>query len=61
MNTRSSSWTQRTPRDMNSAFGPYAGNYISEPTREFDWQDKVVMAASVITGIAVLVIVFWGI
>ena len=61
MNTRTSSYTGRSHRSMESAFGPHCGNVITEPTREFDWQDKVVMVASVVTGIAVLVIVFWGI
>ena len=52
--------TRKHPRTLEQAFGPYCGNVITEPSREFDWQDKVVMVGSVITGIAVFVIVFWG-
>lgn len=30
MNTRSSSWTQRSHRTMDSAFGPYCSRHIED-------------------------------
>jgi hypothetical protein len=33
MNYRSSSWTGRAARDLESAFGPHTSRHIDEPTR----------------------------
>ena len=35
MNTRSSSWTQKTPRSMSAAFGPYTDNNIAEAKADY--------------------------
>ena len=59
MNTRSSSWTGRSARDMQSAFGPYTSNQITED-RPFDFQDKLVMVAGLICAICVIAIVLVG-
>jgi len=46
--------TRKFPRTMAEAFGPYAGHTITEPAdRPMDWQDKLVLAASVLTAIFV--------
>ena len=52
--------TRKYPRTLNEAFGPYCSNKIEEPKRAFDWQDKVVMIGSVITGVICLALVFLG-
>lgn len=41
--------TRKHPRTLNEAFGPYCGHQISEPVEPWDWQDKVVLAGSIIT------------
>ena len=45
MNTRSSSWTQKAPRTLEDAFGPYCGNQFEEK-HQMDWQDVIVIGAS---------------
>lgn len=40
--------TRKYPRTLQEAFGPYTDHRIVEPTRPFDWQDKVVLAFSAI-------------
>ena len=50
--------TRKHPRTLNEAFGPYCGNHISEPVRPFDWQDKLVMAASIICAVCVALILW---
>ena len=50
--------TRKHPRTLNEAFGPYAGNVISEPVRPFDWQDRVVMIASIIAAVCVALILW---
>lgn len=54
--------TRKYPRTLNEAFGPYANQCrIEEPRRQFDWQDRVVLAGSVITAVIVagFVLVGW--
>ena len=41
--------TKRFHRNMNQAFGPYCSRHITEPTRPFDWEDKIVLWACVLT------------
>jgi hypothetical protein len=52
--------TRKHPRTLNEAFGPYAGNVISEPTQPMDWQDRVVIGACIIVFIIFLVLVSVG-
>lgn len=53
--------TRRHPRTMNEAFGPYAHQCpIHEPKPAMDWQDRVVLAASVAAAVALAVIFAWG-
>lgn len=59
MNTRSSSWTQKAPRNLEEAFGPYCGNQFKEE-REFDWQDAVVMGASLVVFFVFVGLLFAG-
>lgn len=49
--------TRKYPRTLNEAFGPYCSNQIDEPKRPMDWQDKVVVIASAITGAVCLALV----
>jgi hypothetical protein len=44
------------PRTLNEAFGPYTSNKIEEPTRPYDWQDEVVLSASIICFAALIVL-----
>ena len=58
MNFRSSSYTQRAHRTLESAFGPHTSREIQEPDRPFDWQDVVVIVGSALSFIGwVLVMV----
>ena len=46
---------------MQAAFGPYTDNQLhpmEEHDREIDWQDKVVLAGSIICAIAVALILW---
>lgn len=53
--------TRKYPRTMNEAFGPYAHQCpIVEPQRPIDWQDRVVIAGSVIAAVALAVVLAWG-
>ena len=59
INHRSSSWTGRTHRTMESAFGPYASGPIHpmpEPRRRF-WQD---VALYVVVLIAILAVIHFA-
>lgn len=49
--------TRRFPRDLNSAFGPYASGPIHEPDRPLDWQDKLVIQVGVVCAFALLLVV----
>ena len=46
------------PRTLQEAFGPYTSHTITEIQRPLDWQDKVVIAVSIIT--VILVAAFVG-
>lgn len=46
---------------MQEAFGPYTSHDLQEQDRPMDLQDTIVVAASVITTIAVLVLIVWGV
>lgn len=52
--------TRRFPRDLNSAFGPYASGPIEEPKRPMDWQDRLVIVGSVIAAVALTFVLGWG-
>lgn len=53
--------TRKYPRTMEEAFGPYQRGPISEPVRPMDWQDKLVLGASIAAAVACfVVIVVWG-
>jgi hypothetical protein len=41
--------TRKYPRTLNEAFGPYSSGPISEPEQPMDWQDVVVLVASIVT------------
>jgi len=41
--------TRKHPRTLVEAFGPYTSTKIHEPPRRLDWQDRLVIAASVLT------------
>lgn len=49
---------RKYPRTLNEAFGPYTGREFTSPP--MDWQDKLVLGASVAAGVAVLLICFAG-
>ena len=51
--------TRKHPRTLNEAFGPYCSGKIEEAKRPFDWQDKVVMIGSIVTGVICLALVFF--
>ena len=46
MNTRSSSWTQRTPRDLNIAFGPYCSPYIEDNEVKYWTPTRILFAVT---------------
>ena len=48
--------TRKYPRTMSEAFGPYTSTVIHEPPSKADWQDVVVIVASVVTALAALAI-----
>lgn len=47
------------PRTMQQAFGPYTDNtlYPIEEEKKMDYQDKIVMAASVLAAIACAIVI----
>lgn len=55
MNRRSSSWTGRSHRTLNSAFGPYTSPHICETRRTPAWHRwvYVVYVAAFIIGILI--------
>ena len=55
-----SSYTGRAARSLEDAFGPYTSKHISEPDHPMDWQDVVVLLASIAVGIVFATCVFWG-
>lgn len=60
MNPRSSSWTGRTHRTMESAFGPYTNNELHpmpEPKRSHEAAD---LALYIVALIAVLVVIHFA-
>ena len=60
MNTRSSNWTGRTHRSLESAFGPYARGPVHEPDQPMPVADKIVVVASALAAVAVVVMVLVG-
>ena len=53
--------TRKHPRTLQEAFGPYTSHEIEEREQPMDWQDKLVVGASVFTAVAIVVILFvWG-
>ena len=60
MNTRSSSWTQKAPRTLEDAFGPYCGTHFEEKY-EMDWQDVAVTVGSVIVFTVFVALLAWGV
>ena len=51
--------TRKHPRTLQEAFGPYTSREIAE--QPMDWQDKLVVGASVAAALATFVILFiWG-
>jgi hypothetical protein len=59
MNTRSSAWTGRTHRTLESAFGPHTSRHIDEPTRPIPAQDialyiVAVLASFLLAGLLIL-------
>lgn len=61
MNTRSSSYTGRSARCMESAFGPYARGPIHAPKEPLHPADKVVLIASgcAFAGLVVIAAIGW--
>lgn len=53
--------TRKRPRTLKEAFGPYTSSEFVEPKRAMDWQDRVVGIASIIMGIALVVILLCGV
>ena len=41
--------TRRYARNLNEAFGPDCNKHITEPARPYDWQDRIVLWACVLT------------
>ena len=54
MNLRSSNWTGRAHRSIESAFGPYARGPIHEPETPMPTADKIVIVASIVAAVAIL-------
>ncbi len=52
--------TEKHPRTLQEAFGPYTSHHVAEPEGPTDWQDWVVIVASALTLLAVLVSALWG-
>lgn len=50
------------PRTLTQAFGPYASGPVHpmRDDRPFDWQDKVVLGASIIAAVGVALIMLLG-
>lgn len=40
--------TRKHPRTLNEAFGPYAGNVITETDPPSDWQDATVIVCGIL-------------
>ncbi len=53
--------TRKYPRSMTEAFGPYANGPITEPDRPMDWQDRVVLTASVVVGVVFVGLLLVGV
>ena len=49
---KNSNWTGRTPRDMQSAFGPYTDNQIAEDTPP--WRGHEFWLALICVGVVAL-------
>lgn len=60
MNTRSSSYTGRAARSLESAFGPYARGPIAEPAQRMPLGHRVVTWLSSILAAGVIVAAFLG-
>ena len=61
MSFNSSNWTGRTPRSVESAFGPYARGPITEKEEPMHTSDKIVLVSSCILGVClVVVLILWG-
>lgn len=41
--------TRKYPRTIQETCGPHASSHITEPTRPFDWQDKLVLTGCALT------------
>ena len=52
---------KRHPRTLEEAFGPYARGPISEPYTPMDWQDKMVVGASLVIGVALVALMIVGV
>lgn len=50
--------TRHYPRTLQEAFGPHTSTSIDEDVRPLDWQDKVVMSASLV---ALFVLIGWAV
>ena len=48
--------TRKYPRTLNEAFGPYCSPKIDEPVTPYDWQDRVILVAGVLTVIGLILI-----
>lgn len=63
MNTRSSSWTGRAHRSIESAFGPYS-NELAPLREKYDRMpvpDAIVIAISAVGGLALFAMICFGI
>lgn len=61
MNTRSSNYTGRAARSLESAFGPYARGPIQAPDEPMPTADKVVLIVSACAfgGVIVMHLIGW--
>ena len=53
-----SNYTGKTPRSLQSAFGPYTSNEINDH-KPMDWQDKVVLTSCTITLVFVILLMIF--
>jgi len=47
---------RKHPRTLSEAFGPYCSPKIDEPVERYDWQDRVILVAGVLTVIGLILI-----
>jgi len=47
---------RKYPRTQQEAFGPYTSHQIDEPVTPYDWQDRVIIVAGILTIIGLIAI-----